>query len=842
MSARAPAIWTSRQKIEPRGFLNSLMPVAPRTEGTNRWYLFRRELTLDAVPAQAPTKITVDGRYQLFVNGTRLARGPVRSAATAQKYDTVDLAPALRPGVNAIAVLVHVFGVDTSWYEKTVGVVDACFGDGALWVDGDLVRSDLGWRCLHSDAWRQDVPQADHGLDFIECLDARRLPEGWQQPGFDDHGWDAVQVLEAGGGGPQAFFGGLTIRPFPVLQPNPLPPLVERFVPVGAPFSVRGLRCDAALPIERRAYEEELLPLPEGAVQSADGGWQIRTADGQGVVLLFRLERSITGHIAFEVDAHGGEEIEVCVSEQVPGEWAPGGPTADARVVRFPQLGLDAQLTRYTARPGAQSFERFSWQALRWLQVSVRNAPQGVRLHGVGVRQTHYPVGDAGRFECSDPVLTRLWQTGAYTLQMCAHDGWEDCPGREQRQWLGDVAVEHLVGEVAFGPAIHALNAKYLRDAADSQRPDGLTQMFAPGNHGTNELLIPDWTLQWILTAHAHLVWSGDEATLEAIFPAIERALAWFTGLLDATGLVDQAPHWHFMDWAGLGREHQACTFNAQLAGALKAASAIARHIERPRVARQYEALAARICAALNARHWDEARGVYVDMVDGTTGAQYPRVSQHANAAMILWGEAPPERWARMVARITDPARVTFTAIAPVVPTGQPLDEQEGVVLANTFYSHFVQCALLRAGRADRVLAMQRERYGPMLARGATTLWESYEPTSSLCHGFSASPTYQLSTGVLGLHPEGVGCSRLRIRPQDWDLAWVRCTLPTVRGPVQAQARRDGQRLSLALELPPGMAWALDLPAGWRLVEGALHGEAGAHAWAFDIPASGASA
>ena len=68
-------------------------------------------------------------------------------------------------------------------------------------------------------------------------------------------------------------------------------------------------------------------------------------------------------------------------------------------------------------------------------------------------------------------------------------------------------------------------------------------------------------------------------------------------------------------------------------------------------------------CAsALAERHWDEHRGVYVDCVDPATGAQDPRVSQHANAALILWDVAPRSRWASMVRFITDPARIMASA------------------------------------------------------------------------------------------------------------------------------------------------------------------------------------
>ena len=86
-----------------------------------------------------------------------------------------------------------------------------------------------------------------------------------------------------------------------------------------------------------------------------------------------------------------------------------------------------------------------------------------------------------------------------------------------------------------------------------------------------------------------------------------------------------------------------------------------------------------------------------------------------------------------------------------------------------------------------------RERYGPMLARGATTLWESFEPTASLCHGFSATPVYQLSTEVLGVAPLEPGFARFRLAPQPVDLDWARGVVPTVRGDIAVAWERKGR-------------------------------------------------
>src|SRR4029078_4211183 len=137
-----------------------------------------------------------------------------------------------------------------------------------------------------------------------------------------------------------------------------------------------------------------------------------------------------------------------------------------------------------------------------------------------------------------------------------------------------------------------------------------------------------------------------------------------------------------------------------------------------------------------------------------------------------------------IVTRIADPARLTFTAAPPIAPDGETLDEEAGGALANTFYSHFVYRALARAGRFDLALNLMRERYGPMLRRGATTLWESFAPTASLCHGFSATPVYQLSAEVLRVTPLAPGFRRFRLAPQPVDLTWARGVVPTIHGDI----------------------------------------------------------
>jgi len=351
--------------------------------------------------------------------------------------------------------------------------------------------------------------------------------------------------------------------------------------------------------------------------------------------------------------------------------------------------------------------------------------------------------------------------------------------------------------------------------AAESQRPDGLTQMFAPGDHGTNGVLIPDWTLQWIVNARDHAMLTGDFAVTAEILPAILRALAWFERHAGASGLIADLPYWHFMDWAGVGREGEACALNALYAGACEAAAFLCDADEAHGPARRLRAAGARVRAALNARHWDEARGLYTDCVDPRTGAQGRRVSQHGLAAMLLWGDVPELRRGRVAEALGDKRRHVFTAAPPVVPKGETLDEETGIVLANTFFSHFVYDALAREGAPGDALTLMRERFGPMLAAGATTLWESFGPTASLCHGFSATACYQLHAHVLGVRPAAPGYARAIFAPDLCALDWAEGVVPTARGDLRVHLSRTAEGFSARIAAP--MPVDIVAPPGFAL-------------------------
>jgi hypothetical protein len=395
------------------------------------------------------------------------------------------------------------------------------------------------------------------------------------------------------------------------------------------------------------------------------------------------------------------------------------------------------------------------------------------------------------------------------------HDSFEDCPGREKRQWVGDGVVHIDIAEAAFGPSAIPLGRQFLRHAAESQRPDGLVQMFAPGDHRENGVIIPDFTLHWVRSVARFWRSTADIGLVEDLFPPVEKALQWFARLENENGLLANIPFWHFIEWAHVGRSGESAPVNALYAAALYAASDLADVIESKRAARRYRDRADAVCDALNKRHWNATRNAYVDEVDPLTGEQGARVSQQTNALMVAFDLAPLDRRDALIAAISDESVLKFTAAPPIFVNAPPFDEERDIVRANTFFCHFLYEAYAKAGRFDLALHHMRGFYRPMIEAGATTLWESFEPSASLCHVFSATPVYQLSRRALGVEAASPGFDTVRIAPQFGDLDWARGAYPTVRGPVDVDWRRDGPCVDFEFEAPDGVPVSFEPPPGF---------------------------
>jgi len=341
-----------------------------------------------------------------------------------------------------------------------------------------------------------------------------------------------------------------------------------------------------------------------------------------------------------------------------------------------------------------------------------------------------------------------------------------------------------------------------------------LPSIIVSGRDETTEgtVTISDYCLYWLMTIREYVRYTGDSAIVAELYPGVERALAWFERFIDHDKLLNNLPHWLFVDWAQVDKRGQCTVINAQYVHTLKMCAELAEVVGLPARAEAWRALAAQVTTAINRHLWDEARGVYVDSRDN--GVQSRRVSQHANGICLAYAIAPSERQASITRYITDPRRVKLTATGMGHDRAEvePFDEGQDITLAQPFFSHHLHWGLIQAGEFKWVLDNIRQRWGAMLAAGSSTIWELWSPLASQCHAWSTTPTYDLSTHVLGIYPLANGFAQVFIAPQIGDLAWAEGNFPTPYGNIRVAWQWKDQRFKLMVEIPQPNAFEVLLP------------------------------
>ncbi|OPX25603.1 MAG: hypothetical protein DRP97_06765 [Candidatus Latescibacterota bacterium] len=494
-------------------------------------------------------------------------------------------------------------------------------------------------------------------------------------------------------------------------------------------------------------------------------------SEGGDAYLVVDFGQEVVGFPRIEVEAPAGTIVDMGYSELL-----------EDGLVR-PYRNKVRYADRYITRAGRQVFETFGMRGFRYMMLTFRGMKGPVWVHDVGVNFSTYPVAHRGAFECSDERLNKIWDVGRTTVQLCMHDAYEDCPWREQAQWWGDARVEALVNYYAFGDA--KLMARGLRQIAQSQRADGLTQGMVPG--GDREWWVPSFSLIWVISLWEYVLYTGDENLVHELYPNVQRLLSWFDRQTGDRGLLEEAPGWIFTDWADIDSAGEIAALNGFYVGALEAASELSRIVRNEASAARYKGRANAVRTDFTLYLWSEEKGVYTD------GIGSDRVSQHVNVLAALYDIAGKEKRDGIF-------RAIFEDGSEVVQIGSP------------YFMFYALDALYRSRRSDQAMAIIRKRWGEMLDAGATTWWEQFNPKNSWCHGWSAGPTYFLSTEVLGVKPRAPGFRRFEVKPGIGDLQWAQGVMPTVRGDIPVSWKRDEGTFHLKVTVPKGCKAEVAIP------------------------------
>ncbi|HEX7597560.1 MAG TPA: alpha-L-rhamnosidase, partial [Polyangia bacterium] len=443
---------------------------------------------------------------------------------------------------------------------------------------------------------------------------------------------------------------------------------------------------------------------------------------------------------------------------------------------------------RYITCAGLNNFTSLKRRAGRYLFITLRGAAAPLQFRLARVIESTYPVESGASFDCSDARLERIWEISARTLKLCMEDTFTDCPLYEQTGWVGDARNEALFALDTFGAADITLRG--LRLAAQSLERYPLVGGQVPSGW---DMLLPAWSFLWGIGVWDYYFYTGDRSALEQLWPAVLRQLQGAEGLLDERGLFS-GKFWNMFDWTPIDDRHPTVLHNSLLLiGAVDAAIKSAGALGEPARMSWLAGLRARLAAAVN-RTWDEQKQAYPDSIL-EDGAPSPSTSMHTSFLALLYGAAPAGRNAALLHNVLNPP-------AGMVRVGSP------------FAMLYLYEALAAAGQFSAILGSIYENYLPMLAAGATTVWEVFPtsgdhpggfPTRSHCHAWSSAPLSYLPQVVLGIHQEQAGGAAYAVSPWLGDLEWAQGAVCTSRGLLEVSWRKEAGRLLVSAKAPAGV-------------------------------------
>jgi len=498
-------------------------------------------------------------------------------------------------------------------------------------------------------------------------------------------------------------------------------------------------------------------------------------------VALFDLGQNIAGWAQLRVEGPRDTEIVMRYAEKL----APDGDIDASNIDSFIKGG-DCQTDRYILKgDGLEVWEpRFTYHGFRYVQVlGLPTPPNADQLRGQVV---HTAMAPAGSFECSDETLNRLQECTLWAYRGNFVGIPTDCPHREKNGWTGDAQLAAETGLWNFNAKTAYL--EWLQTLADTQRPSGQLPGIAPSTGwGYNWGSGPAWDSALILIPWHIYVHTGSVEAIERLYEAMRRYIDFCSTM--ASGHIVS---FGLGDWCHGGFRRPPPSSLTSTGYYYRDAVIVAKCAaitDRAEDAARYRALARDIRAAFNERYY---RG------DGIYAEGQPT----ALACAVYQGLVEDDQKQAVVDLLAQKVR------------DNDCRADFGILGAK-----YVPRVLADEGHAELALRLFTQEEFPgwahWLARGATTLWESWKGHGSRNHVMFGDVSAWMYHYLAGIVPDEAnpGFTRVSLMPRVVAaLEWVTSTHRAPSGTIGSSWRRDGNRIVFDIELPAGTPGRILVP------------------------------
>ncbi|HEV7299167.1 MAG TPA: alpha-L-rhamnosidase C-terminal domain-containing protein [Tepidisphaeraceae bacterium] len=753
----------------------------PKADGTGPIVLaFKRHFTVDA-PQTVRIHVSADERYELYLDGQRIGRGPERGDRANWFFETYDLD--LSAGEHTIVArtwwLNDFAPAPFAQISLRPGFLLAAEGDAGTMLSTGVAD----WQCKSLGGYRFVPPGITWGTGAKSHLIGADFPFGVERGEGNDwikavdvhHAIDANNVID------QANIW--------IMKPATLPPMLDREIRVGVARHVQAIPAITTEDQKVLAVDH----LPEEAAQ-----WN-RMLKGQGSVtvppntlrrVIIDLENYYCAYTDLVTSGGAGavvrswwaESLYTDTYEQVKAAYKTRvkGNRDEIEGKSFIGIGdtfePDGQPNRH--------FQTLWWEAGRYIELTVRTAADPLTIERFSLRETHYPYDWTAQFAGSDERLSDVIPIAKRVMEMCSHETYMDCPYYEQLMYVGDTRLEVLT-TYTWTPD-DRLPRKALRMFDESRKAPGFTQSRYPSRV---QQTIPPFSAWWIGMLHDYAYWRDDRAFVVSLLPGMRGILDAFQKWRTSDGLISGPMGWNFIDWVpawtnGMPPEGNygiSAPLNLKLAWIMKQAADLERYAGEPELAELHDRRSAELTAACLNGFWDESRGLLADDL------AHKNFSEHSQCIALLGDLVTGKQATRTADNLLTAADLQRTTI---------------------YFDHYLFETYRKINRIDRLFDRLDLWFNHKML-GLKTTVEMPEPTRSDCHAWGAHPIYHYFASILGIRPGAAGFQSVDIRPQLGALTWARGAMPHPKGLIQVDLKQSNGKLTGTIDLPAGLSGTL---------------------------------
>ena len=352
-------------------------------------------------------------------------------------------------------------------------------------VETHIFYDDGTHEVIGTDATWKTTTGPELEADFLmgETYDARKEMPDWAKASFDDSKWENAILAQDSGSIMEPFSDAFTknqqrefgfVRP-PVMQAYPAQPV--------------------------RITQE----LPAKSVKQIKPG-----------IWIFDLGQNFAGNVRFKVKAEAGKKFVLRFAEMLH----PDGRlmTENLREAR----ATDTYIAK--GSPEGETWSpRFTYHGFQYVEVT--GFDKEPPLDAITGLVMHSDTTLTSGFECSDPVVNKVFQNAVWTQRANWIELPTDCPQRDERLgWTGDAQI--YAASAAIHADVAAFFRKWLRELEEAVTPEGYYPSYAPycfghggAVHGTA------WSDAGVIVPHALWKATGDKSFFTDHWPAMTRYL-----------------------------------------------------------------------------------------------------------------------------------------------------------------------------------------------------------------------------------------------------------------------------------------------------------------------------